>query len=197
MKIKSTRKRTRIAPALIALLVLVLAANAGRILVVDAPERSHTIVVLAGETDRRPTKALELLRQGYARRIVIDVPAGVKIYQFTQTELAQQYMRGLPEAAAVRICPIVGLSTRDEAHDVKGCLTQEDGNRILLVTSDFHTRRSLSIFRHEIGGKSFAVAAAHDETQFGSRWWAHRQWAKTCFEEWLRLAWWMTVDRWR
>lgn len=185
------------AATLTAVLVLLWAANAGRILVVDAPERSDTMVVLAGETDHRPAKALELLRQGYAQRVVMDVRAGAKIYQFTQAELAEQYVRGLPEAAAVRICPIVGLSTRDEAHDVEGCLTGEDGNRILIVTSDFHTRRALSIFRREIRGKSFAIAATHDEAQFGARWWEHRQWAKTCFEEWLRLAWWMMVDRWR
>src|SRR5260221_9485502 len=42
----------------------------------------------------------------------------------------------------------------------------------------FHTRRALSIFRHEIHGYSFSTAAARDENQFGTQWWTHRQWAK-------------------
>ncbi|MGA9509163.1 MAG: hypothetical protein WBV55_11130, partial [Candidatus Sulfotelmatobacter sp.] len=42
-----------------------LAAKVGSFLVVDAPRRSDTILVLAGETDRRPQRALELLSEGY------------------------------------------------------------------------------------------------------------------------------------
>jgi len=173
------------------------AANAGRILVIDAPERSDVILVLAGETDQRPTTGLRFLNQGYGRRVVIDVPAAVKIYETTQVELAEKYVRDLPQAGSIRVCPIEGLSTRDEAHDAEQCLAGESGNRILLVTSDFHTRRALITFRHEIRTKTFSVAAAHDEAQFGPRWWTHREWSKTCFYEWLRLLWWCAVDRWR
>jgi uncharacterized SAM-binding protein YcdF (DUF218 family) len=193
-----TSKRTWIFAAVILAAVLVgFAGNAGRVLVVDSPERSDVILVLAGETDHRPARALELLGQGYARRVVMDVPAAARIYQFTQVQLAEQYVQHLPQSASVAICPIVGLSTRDEARDAEKCLAREEGNRILIVTSDFHTRRALNIFRHEIRGRSFAVAAAYDDTQFGPRWWRHREWAKTCVDEWLRLLWWTVVDRWR
>ena len=185
------------AAAGIAALLVVFAAGAGRALVVDAPERSDVILVLAGETDRRPVRALELLDQGYGRRVVIDVPAAAKTYGFTQIELAERYVEGLPQAARVGVCPIDGLSTRDESHDAERCLAREDATKILIVTSDFHTRRALNIFRHEIHSKSFSVAASRDDTQFGTRWWTHRQWAKTCVDEWLRLLWWNAVDRWR
>jgi|SRR5271165_785296 len=177
-------------------LLLVLAANAGSMLVVNAPEKADVIVVLAGETDRRPARALELLDQGYAPRVLIDVPAEARIFGFTDIQLAEQYFRGLPEAASVRICPIEGLSTKAESHDEERCLAKEAGNRILLVTSDYHTRRALSIFRHEIHGKSFSIAAAYDDAEFGTRWWTHRQWAKTCLEEWMKALWWNAIDRW-
>lgn len=178
-------------------LIAVFAANAGKMLVIDDPKPSDVIVVLAGETDHRPTHALELLEQGYARRVLIDVPADTKIYDSTQVQLAEKYVRGLPQAADIGICPIVGLSTRDESHDVEQCLTHEQGTRILLVTSEFHTRRSLSTFRQELRGKTFSVAAARDATQFGTRWWTHRQWAKTCLSEWLKVIWWNAVERWQ
>ena len=192
-----TRKRVWLVAAAVAAGLVSFAANAGQLLVVDAPERSDVILVLAGETDYRPARGLQLLEKGYGARLVIDVPATTKIYEFTQVQLAEKYAEGLPQAAVVRICPIVGLSTRDESHDAEQCLAREEGNRVLIVTSDFHTRRSLSIFRHEVRGKHFAVAAARDETQFGMHWWTHRQWAKTCLEEWQRLLWWMVIERWR
>jgi hypothetical protein len=198
MNIVGGRKRVVILglAVLAAALLVVLAANAGRVLVVDASERSDVILVLAGETEHRPARGLELLSQGYGREVVIDVPADAKVYGFTETELAEKYVQGLPQAAMVRICPIHGLSTRDESHEADRCLAHDEG-RVLIVTSDFHTRRALRIFRHEVGGRSFSVAASRDETQFGTRWWTHRQWAKTCVDEWLRLVWWTAIDRWR
>jgi len=177
--------------------LVLFARNAGKILVIDDPKPSDVIVVLAGETDRRPAHALQLLNRGYARRVVIDVSQNARVYDSTIVQLAQEYIRKLPEAANIEICPIQGLSTRDESHDVAKCLARENSSRILIVTSDFHTRRSLSTFRHELKGKSFSVAATRDETQFGERWWTHRQWAKTLVDEWFRLLWWNAVERWR
>jgi len=173
------------------------ALNAGKILVVNDPQPADVIVVLAGETDHRPARALQLLDQGYAPRVLLDVPADTKFFEFSEVQLAERYAQGLPEAAAVQVCPVVCLSTRDETHDVEKCLARVAGSRVLLVTSDFHTRRALTIFRHKLPGKSFTVAAAHDDEQFGTRWWTHRQWAKTCYEEWLRTLWWSAVDRWK
>src|SRR6516165_5692299 len=87
-------------------LVLTFVVNAGRFLVIDAPKSSDVILVLAGETDRRPAHALELLHQGFGRRVLIDVPADTKIYDVLQLELAQKYVRSLPDSAMVRLCPV-------------------------------------------------------------------------------------------
>jgi hypothetical protein len=182
---------------LLGLVLLIFGLDAGRILVVDAPQPSDVIVALAGETDHRPARALELLRQGYGKRVLIDVPADVKIYDISQLNVARKYVDGLPESASVSICPIVGLSTRDETQDVEKCLTSEDGSRVLIVTSDFHTRRALSIFQHQLRGKTFSVASSHEPTEFGTRWWTHRQWAKTFVGEWTKVLWWNCVERWR
>lgn len=179
------------------LLLVVFAASAGKLLVVDNPRPSDVILVLAGERDRRPARALELLDKGYAPLVVIDAPADTKFFGFTEAELAKKYVAQLPQKARVQVCPIVGLSTRDESRDADKCLAGQTAKQILIVTSDYHTRRALSILRHELPGRSFSVAAAYDPTQYGALWWTHRQWAKTFFDEWLRLVWWNAVDRWR
>jgi hypothetical protein len=190
-------RRKRLLGGVIAFaLLIVFAINAGRILVVDDPQPSDVILVLAGEAYYRPARGLELLDRGYGKRVVIDVAADARVYDASQVELAERYVRGLPQASSISICAIQGLSTKLETRDVERCLGNESGRRVLLVTSDFHTRRALSIFRHEIRGKSFSVAAAHDDEQFGTRWWTRRQWAKTCLGEWLRTVWWNAVERW-
>jgi hypothetical protein len=128
---------------------------------------------------------------------VLDVPTTAKLYEFTQIQLAQKYVEDLPQGALVSVCPIDGLSTKDESKDAEKCIAREGAKSVLIVTSDFHTRRALSIFRKKIPAHAYSVAAARNDEQFGARWWTHRQWAKTFFDEWLRLIWWKLVDQWR
>jgi uncharacterized SAM-binding protein YcdF (DUF218 family) len=172
-------------------------ATSGRFLVVSQLQRADVIVVLAGETDRRPSRGLELFSQAYAPRMVLDVPAAARVYDSTLLQLAQNYVQSLPNRQNVIICPILGLSTKAEAQDAAGCIQKLGAHSILLVTSDYHTRRALSIFKHELPGHPVYVAAAYNPGQFGEAWWKQRQWSKLNFDEWIRLVWWQAVDRWR
>ncbi len=202
---------------LLAVVGVLLGRFAGYWLVVDAPQKADLIIVLAGETEQRPARGLQLLEQGFAPRMLLDVPAAAHIYHQAQMEIARQYLSSLPRAAELAPCPIAGLSTRDEVHDVATCLAsanpaspnagspnsgsaglgQAKVTRILLVTSDFHTRRALTIFRHEMPGVEFSVAAAYDPVTYGPKWWQQREWAKTFSGEIVKMLWWYGVDRWR
>jgi hypothetical protein len=177
--------------------LIVLASQAGSFLVVDQPHRSDVILVLAGETDARPELALELLERHFGKRIILDVPAKASIFEFTELQLAQKYIQDLPNPDLVSICPIDGLSTKEESKDASKCLQREGARSVLIVTSDFHTHRALAIFRHELPSYRFSVVAARSEEGFGPKWWKRRQWAKTFFDEWLRLVWWDAIDHWR
>lgn len=174
-----------------------LGARAGYYLVLDSPRPSDVILVLAGETNERPKLALQMLAQGYGRQVVLDVPTNSTIYEFTQIQLAQKYVQDLPQGGRITICPIDGLSTKAESDDVERCLKHEQARSVLIVTSDYHTRRALSVFRKMLPQHEYSTAGAHDDQQFGPRWWTHRQWAKTFVDEWLRLFWWKVVDQWR
>jgi hypothetical protein len=193
-----TRKRVwLLILAAISALILMWGGFAGNLLIVDAPRPADVILVLAGGPNRRPERALQLLLQGYGRNVVIDVPADAKVYGFAETDLAQRYIEDLPQAAVISVCPIVGLSTRDESKDAEVCLARLGAKSVLLVTSDYHTRRALDVFRHAIPQYDYSVAAARDDKQFGARWWTRRQWAKTFVDECLRLIWWECIDKWR
>ena len=182
---------------LVVAVILLLFTTSGGFLIVNHPEKADLIVVLAGETDRRPARGLEMLDAGYAPRMLVDAPAIAKIYDTETLDIARAYVAKLPEHSSISICPIMGLSTKTEALDVLRCINGQQVHRILLVTSDFHTRRARSTFQRELPGIEMSVAAASDPRQFGAAWWHHRQWAKVNFDEWQRLVWWDCVDRWR
>lgn len=189
-------KTSRVILVAAGLFAIVLLTFSGRFLVINRPQKSDVIVVLAGETQERPARGLELLNQGFAPQLILDVPARAKIYQWNQLQLAQMYVQGLPQAASIRLCPIYALSTKGEAQDLSRCLQNIKARTVLLVTSDFHTRRSLSTFRRMVPQYDYSVAAAFDENEFGAEWWRRRQWAKVNFDEWVRLIWWNLVERW-
>lgn len=178
-------------------MLVALARHAARFLVVDDPQKSDAIVVLAGETNVRPARALELLRQGWAPHVFLDAETRDRIYDQQLVEIAQRYANELGEGNRILVCPISGFSTIAETDDAARCLQTLGAHRVLIVTSEFHTRRALLIFRHRLPQYQFSVAAARNPAQFGEAWWTNREWAKTTFDECLKLLWFEAVDRWR
>ena len=175
----------------------VVATQAARFLVVDDPQKSDAIVVLAGETSVRPAHALQLLRDGMAPRLFLDAEAGDQIYDQPLTEIARRYVTSLPDASHISVCAIQGRSTAAESADVARCLEPLGAHRVLLVTSDYHSRRALTIFSPRLPQSQWSIGAARNPAQFGNAWWTHREWAKATFDEWTKLIWWEAVDRWK
>ncbi len=88
-------------------------------------------------------------------------------------------------------------STREEAKEIGKCL-KPPVSKVLLVTSDYHSRRAFSVLRQEFPQYHWSVAAVHDTSVFrAEHWWQRREWAKTTVLEWSKLVWWEAVDRWR
>jgi uncharacterized SAM-binding protein YcdF (DUF218 family) len=182
---------------LVLAILIALASQAARFLVVDHPQESDAIVVLAGETSVRPARALELLHQGIAPRVFLDAETRDLIFDQRLTDIAQRYVNNLGEGTRVSVCPISGLSTFAEVDDVQRCLQSVGAHRILIVTSDYHTRRALMILRHRLPQYQFSAAGAPDPARFGFAWWTTREWAKVTFDEWSKMLWFEFADRWR
>jgi hypothetical protein len=189
------------------LLILVLAAalayalyRSGDWLVADRPQQSDAIVVLAGDiNDVRYGRGLQLLREGYGQNLRLDASADLTKYGRTWAEAASDFVGASAGDLAPRaaVCPIAENSTVAETKYVDRCLEELHPQSVLLVTSDFHTARALSIFSHKLPQYRWSAAAARDPKIFGERWWQHREWAKNWLMEWERTLWWHLVDRWR
>jgi hypothetical protein len=172
----------------------------GRFLVVEDVQRADAILVLAGDiNDRRYQKGIDLLRQDYGQQLLVDASEDVTLYGHTYADWARRFVSESPIEVRdrVRVCPIREDSTVAETTYTAKCLSSlPPGSRILLVTSDYHSRRALSVFTNRLSLYRWYVVPASDPTQFGVQWWQHREWAKNNVREWQKLLWWEIVERW-
>jgi uncharacterized SAM-binding protein YcdF (DUF218 family) len=184
----------------VALSVVLLGRSAGTYLVIDSPERADAIVVLAGDqNDRRYYRALQLLNERNGRLLFVDSSADLVAFGRTLASQEEEFIRrgAGSQADHVSVCPIRGDSTAGETSFVQDCLQGRGLKSVILVTSDFHTRRALSVFQRRLPQYHWSVAATEDQNRFGEKWWRQREWAKATVLEWFKFIWWETVDRWR
>ena len=181
----------------LAILPVFLFRHAGSFLVVNAPEHADVIVVLGGgNNDLRYWNGVRLMNEGWAPRLMLDVFAKGQTFGNMDIDLARDFVhRTTPGQSTV--CPIIMNSTYGEAQHVAECLRGTGVKSILVVTSEYHTRRALSILRERLPQYHISIYAAADPYSFGERWWQTREWAKTTLAEWQRYLWWLCVDRWR
>lgn len=117
-------------------------------------KKSEAIVLLAGSYEERAPVAVSLYQAGYAGRILLT-DDGVRrgwsrehqrnLYAIERSEI-DLVKRGVPLQAIVRL-PFMKSGTVYDAFAVKEYVLKHKIRSILLVTSDYHTRRSLWIFQ--------------------------------------------------
>jgi len=177
-----------------------LVCRIGSFLVVNNPERSDVIVVLGGDhNDIRYHRGLALIQRGEGERLLVDANSDEVQFGETLTVQTERFIQRTAGTLSdrIRVCRIEGDSTERETEYVAQCLRQLGVGRVLLVTSSFHTRRALSIFRVRLPHYRWSVTGVEDGARFGESWWQNREWAKTTFMEWTKMLWWEGVDRWR
>ena len=144
------------------------------------------------------------MKAGYAPLIVLDAEAGGRKFGKSGDELATEFVNRSGAGQTV-VCPVYEDSTFGETADAQKCLAPLHPKSVLIVTSDYHSRRALSIFRKRLPKYHWAIAGAftsyttegRTEEVTADKWWRNRRWAKTILEEWEKLLWWELVDQWR
>lgn len=201
------RRRFRIVAVVVLLLAVFVAlamAFGASVLRVNNAQHSDVIVVLGGGLDdSRYQRAVELMHAGYSNRILLDAEAFGEKYGKTVADLAQDWLIQT-HSQNTTVCPVLHDSTYGEAEDVARCLAPLKVSSVLIVTSDYHTRRALSIFQSRLPQYHWSVASSYasfiegePQRMAGDDWWKNRRWAKTILDEWEKLIWWNLVDRWK
>ena len=190
-------RRTKIFLAIIGLGgILGLASRVGPWLIIDRPEKSDALLILAGdEDDVRLRHGEELLRQGLAAHGFIDAVDTILDFGKTPAQHAEDYLALLPPDLKSRmsVCAIEADSTAEEMAAVRPCLERVGARRVLIVTSDYHTRRSLAVARKVLPQYQWSTAAARTQVS-GPKWWRSRWAMRNLTIEWEKLIWWTLVD---
>ncbi len=142
----------------------------------DKPAASDAIVILGDDNygGDRATRAAELFKAGIAPHVVAS---GRYLRPYaTIAELEQHDLidRGVPAAAIVRFDQHAE-NTKDEAAALAQLISARGWKRILLVTSNYHTRRARYICERTFpAGTILLVVAAPDSEYDPHSWWHTR-----------------------
>ncbi len=193
-----------ILPLVVAIAMGLALAFGGSFLRVNSLHHADVILILGGGIDdSRYWRAVELKKEGYADKVVLDAEAFFTKYGKTNADLAREFLQRIHDGETT-VCPLQHDSTYGETEDVARCLAPMKVSSVLIVTWDYHTRRALSIFKARLPHYHWSITGAYaaipplpDQSMTADKWWKRRLWAKAILDEWEKLIWWELVDRWR
>ncbi|MGD0957674.1 MAG: YdcF family protein [Candidatus Acidiferrales bacterium] len=143
----------------------------------DGPAPSDAIVVLGDDNYNgdRAARAAALFKAGWAPRAVASGRALRSYASIAELEQRDLVANGVPQDAIVRF-DHRAEDTREEALALRQLVSQRGWKRILLVTSNYHTRRSRYIFARTLPpGTVLRVVPAADTEYDPDRWWYTRR----------------------
>jgi uncharacterized SAM-binding protein YcdF (DUF218 family) len=147
-------------------------------------QKADAALVLAGDGwGNRMLTASQLARDGFVPRVLVSGPNGA--YGLHECDLAIPFAvkRGYPESYFVHM-EHSARSTVAEAQAVLPVIRQMGIKRLIVVTSNFHTRRAGAIFRKAAPDLTILIVAAPDENFTADGWWHNREGQKTFLVEW-------------
>jgi uncharacterized SAM-binding protein YcdF (DUF218 family) len=174
---------------------------AGRFLVREDPLASaDAIFVLAGSRVERWLEGYELSRERRAPLIILSpgptsraeidlLSKGVRFPSEGEVARDALLQLGVP-AEAIRILPRAVDNTAQEAQALHDISRTQTWQRIIVVTSAYHTRRARFAFRRQFDGSSIQIVVRRsrlDEAE-PARWWRHRPDIRFVTSELQKLA---------
>lgn len=154
-------------------------------IVEDPLGKADALVVLSDDNfyADRATRAAELLREGKAPQIVASgrrLRPNAGIAELMEHDLIE---RGVPKEKIVRL-PQDADSTKEEAEAVLKFAKEKKWHSVIVVTSNYHTRRARYIFRRVFPqGIQISVASARDGDFDPQHWWEKRKSTKELTRE--------------
>lgn len=155
------------------------------VIVDDSPRASDAIVMLGDDnySGDRAARAAELIKGGWAPRVIASgryLRSYMSVAQLEQRDLIAD---GVPASAIIPL-PQHARNTREECTVIGKFLAQRGWKHVLLVTSNYHTRRADYICSRVLPhGTELYVIAANDSDYNPNDWWDTRQGTKTFFHE--------------
>ena len=166
-----------------------LTAAANELIEDDGARKADAIVVLGGDRyGDRTLKGAELAKAGYAPLIYLSGPPRLMGYESTD-ELLYAEKEGFPPALFREVhLPPEAESTRTEAQYLGKFLNEQGLKSILLVTSNFHSKRAAKLWRQVNPTLQVKVVPSVDPLNYFTPdgWWKTRPGQKMFLFEWMK-----------
>jgi uncharacterized SAM-binding protein YcdF (DUF218 family) len=172
-------------------------AGIGDFLVIrDQLEPADIIYILNGDPTVRPYHAAELFGQGLAPKVVIaraEDSIGVQFGAYpnvTDSNLIILKKLGVPETQLVELRRDPGVSTTfDEAIALRDYCRQHSVRKVIVVTSDLHSRRARFVIRRVLSGMPVTVMLSPiaDRKYGATNWWRIEDGVIGCQNEYVKL----------
>ena len=175
----------------------ILTSGARFLTVQDPLHPADAIVLLNGGLDTRPAAAAALYARDLAPIIVLareeESPATTLGLMPNRSDVSIGLLRhgGVPHSAIRQLrAPGGSTSTRDEARIFLAYARMHAFRRIILVTSDYHTRRTRRAFREALGPLEIELlmAPVPGLAFDASDWWKTESGLLAVFEEYVKLV---------
>jgi uncharacterized SAM-binding protein YcdF (DUF218 family) len=166
----------------------ILGAVGSYLIQAEPPERADVAVVLAGDgRGSRILKAAELVKDGFVPQALVSGPDGN--FGFYECDLAIPFAvkAGYPESYFIHF-ENTARSTVDEARVVVEELRRRGVHSVLVVTSDYHTRRAGRMYRNAAPDLKITMVAAPDKYFTQDGWWHNREGQKTALYESMKTV---------
>lgn len=190
---KKLKLRRYVIIVVIAILLIFAFINAGKFLVVNqSPQKADVIVVLAGDSGERTEYGVKLLKEDYANKIIFS--GGLLYYKTTAAELMKEHALDLGVLNDSIILEDKADSTLQNAIYSKDLIKKEDFSSAIIVTSNYHMRRTKMVFDKEFkdSGIQLTYCAAEDKNFNADKWWANNKSIIIVINEYVKLiGYWM------
>jgi uncharacterized SAM-binding protein YcdF (DUF218 family) len=159
------------------------------------PQQADYVMVLNGGEGSRPFAAAALFKAGLAPHVLVAktyiTPKAADGLVPPYHELNRRVLlnRGVP-ATAITLLPGAAATTFDEARALAIFLAERPHARVLVVTNDYHARRSRWIFARTLAdraGQIELVSAPSDDLPKDG-WWQDEEGFVAVLSEYLKLA---------
>jgi uncharacterized SAM-binding protein YcdF (DUF218 family) len=175
---------------LVALLVFVfhvqiLEAMGAALVKNDPPEKADVVVALAGDDDGyRVLTAGQLVKDGWAPYALISGTPYL-LSNHAEMTIAYAVAHGYPRSYFHPFERAM-VATRDETKDIARFLKAQGIHKILLVTSNYHTRRATLLMHRADPALHIRTIAAPDKYFAVDSWWKTRGGQRTFVLEWAK-----------
>lgn len=170
---------------------------AGQWLVTQDPlQKVDAIVAISGDQGERVKYSVKLFKNNYADHLILSGCPGTKNLSCALSMKDQAIMLGVPqESIILDVLQDHSSGTNIQARNIKKIMSKNNFKSAILVTSNFHTRRSKMLFKRAFNRSKIKLLVTYPEkTNFNpAGWWKRKHDRRIVISELIKFVWYWIV----